>query len=277
MDSEDDSDSSDSDGAEELPDLVDDDDDFDYNYVNNTLPTTYSELYSNSLEDLDYKYPVEEIIPEQDNELTLDQLEEVNDIRMNDNRPSLDTSTSQANSSENIQYDDDGQPYEEIVYNCPSPSLPRTDPFYTPPSGYARFSIALGATESTTYDISLLRDFKRIPRKKIWNFGHYFFTEGEGVLGPFGLAYYTPELKNNFFAYNWAPIAGFDIEFNDKLNSYVMPITKEFTAVFKFSRIDYRLFLCDIPLPIFSLEPGDDILCTSHIGTSKGIMAVERV
>ena len=180
-------------------------------------------------------------------------------------RPFPETNTSQANSLDFL-YDDD----EEVSFNRSSPSLPRTDAFYTPPSGYARFSMALGVIGSSTYDISLLRDFKRIPRKEIGNNAGVLVAEGEGILGPFGRAYYTPDAKINFFTYSWEPIAGFDVEYNAKLDSYVMPITRDFTAVFELSRIDNKLYLCDIPLSIFSLDPGDNILCTSHDGNSRG-------
>ena len=174
-----------------------------------------------------------------------------------------------------LVYENDEAVREHFLFIRPSPSLPRTDAFYTPPSGYARFSIALAATGSTTYDISLLRDFRKIPKERIGNDAGVLVAEGIGILGPFGLAYYTPDAKTNFLAFKWAPIADFDVTFDDTLESYIMPITKDFTAVFKHSRIDYKLYLCDIPRWMFSLEPGDNSLCKSRSENNKGIMAVD--
>ena len=146
-------------------------------------------------------------------------------------------------------------------FGRPSSSLPRSDALYTAPSGMVRFSLASLAQGSSAYDISLFREFKRIPRRNIVNDAGDLFAEGEGILGPFGRAFYTPDAKCNFLELD-ALNAHFDVNYNSLQQSYIMPITKEFTAVFKHSRIDYKLFLCDIPLWIFNLKPEDNILCT---------------
>ena len=135
-----------------------------------------------------------------------------------------------------------------------------------------RFSLATLAQGSSTYDASLLRDFKRTPRKRVMNDAGDLFAEGEGFLGPFGRAFYTPDAKCNFLELN-ALNAHFEVNYNSQQQSYIMPITKEFTAVFKHSSIDYKLFLCDIPLWIFNLNMGDNVLCTFRGRTvDPGIM-----